>query len=243
MHLINPSITLRLMLIAFLAVFLLFTESLSSTSTVPPTQRPYVINGVRYYPINTSSGYVETGKASWYGPGFHGKRTSNGELYDMNGPTAAHKTLPMNTILLVKNLENNKEAIVRVNDRGPFVRGRIIDLSYTTAKYLNVLRKGTAKVRITALAPSLNGKIQAGVDFDRGEFYVQIGSFKIKNNALRLQKRFVDSGHPTVIIEYSTRNDLFYRVQVYAGNSLHHAKRSENALLERGYSGAFIIAR
>ncbi len=117
----------------------------------PPTQRPYVIEGRKYYPIPSAEGYEETGLASWYGDPFHGRKTANGETYDMHGVTAAHKTLPMNTMLLVKNLANGKTATVRINDRGPFVDGRIIDLSYTTARELGIYRRGTGKVQIVAL--------------------------------------------------------------------------------------------
>ena len=115
------------------------------------TQRPYVIKGITYIPIPSASGYRESGIASWYGEPFHGRRTSNGEIYDMYGDTAAHKTLPMDTMLLVKNLDNGRSTVVRVNDRGPFVRERIIDLSFTKAKELGVVGKGTARVEIVAL--------------------------------------------------------------------------------------------
>ena len=119
---------------------------------IKATQRPYVINGITYYPIPSARGYAERGLASWYGDPFHGRKTSNGETYDMYGDTAAHKTLPMNTMLLVKNLDNGRSTVVRINDRGPFVEDRIIDLSYTKAKELGVVRKGTARVEIIAMA-------------------------------------------------------------------------------------------
>ncbi len=118
----------------------------------PPTQRPYVIKKRTYYPIPSAEGYVEKGLASWYGGKFHGRKTSNGETYDMHSKTAAHKTLPMNTMLLVENLVNGKNTVVRINDRGPFVDDRIIDLSYATAQNLGIFKKGTGMVRITALA-------------------------------------------------------------------------------------------
>ncbi len=118
---------------------------------LPPTQRPYVIEGQTYSPISSAEGYEEIGLASWYGDPFHGRKTANGETYDMYGVTAAHKTLPMNTMLLVKNLANGKTTTVRINDRGPFVDGRIIDLSYTTAKELGVVQHGTEKVQLIAL--------------------------------------------------------------------------------------------
>ncbi len=116
------------------------------------TQRPYMIKGIKYYPIPSAVGYEEKGIASWYGEPFHGRKTSNGEIYDMYGDTAAHKTLPMDTMLLVKNLENGKSTTVRINDRGPFVQDRIIDLTYSKAKELGIVAHGTAKVEIIAMA-------------------------------------------------------------------------------------------
>ncbi|MBM9602647.1 septal ring lytic transglycosylase RlpA family protein [Desulfopila inferna] len=229
--------------VSFLLVLLTCGDSAVAAVFSSPTQRPYVINNIKYYPIPSSTGYVDTGIASWYGPGFHGRPTSNGERYDMNGTTAAHKILPMNTMVLVKNLENNRETVVRINDRGPFVRGRIIDLSYTTAKHLGILRRGTARVEITALAPSHNGKIIDQPNFYEGEFYVQIGSFREKANALRLQKRFTDAGHTAVIQRSETADSTFFRVQIFTGTHLRSAKRAEEALLAKGYSGAFIVAR
>lgn len=108
---------------------------------------PYEVAGVWYYP-NEDYGYRETGIASWYGPGFHGKRTANGEVYDMNAMTAAHKTLPMPSVVKVTNLENGRAIKVRINDRGPFVEGRIIDLSRRAAQMLDVERAGVARVRV-----------------------------------------------------------------------------------------------
>ncbi len=112
---------------------------------------PYVVDGVLYTPAEDWN-YDETGIGSWYGPDFHGKRTANGELYDMNQVTAAHKTLPMPSLVRVTNLENGRTIIVRVNDRGPFVRGRIIDMSRRGAQLLGFERTGTAKVRVQIMA-------------------------------------------------------------------------------------------
>ena len=208
-----------------------------------PTQRPYVINNVRYYPIPSSEGFVETGIASWYGRYFHGRKTSNGERYNMYADTAAHKILPMNTMVLVKNLENGREMVVRINDRGPFVRGRIIDLSYGSAKNLGIIKKGTAKVRIYALAPKTDGRFASTPDFTTGEFYVQIGSFLEKNNAERLRDRFRSAGHNAIISEFPLRQHTYYRVQIYTGTKLEIARKAEAALLRKGYDGAFIVAR
>jgi rare lipoprotein A len=122
------------------------------------TLRSYTVFGKRYHPFIASIDDQFKGIASWYGPNFHAKKTSNGETYNMYALTAAHKTLPMNTVLRVDNLENGKSVTVRVNDRGPFVSGRIIDLSNTAAHAIDMVRKGTARVKITVLG--YNGEIQ-----------------------------------------------------------------------------------
>ncbi len=113
----------------------------------------YEVFGKRYYVLASSTGYVERGVASWYGPGFHKIRTSTGEPYDMYGMTAAHKTLPLPAYVRVTNLQNGRSIVVRINDRGPFVGNRIIDLSYTAAARLDMLRDGTAMVEVRAIDP------------------------------------------------------------------------------------------
>ncbi len=113
--------------------------------------KPYVVHGTRYHVLPTSNGFRQRGIASWYGTRFHKALTSSGERYNMFAMTAAHKRLPLPTYLRVKNLENGREIIVKVNDRGPFASGRIIDLSYTAAKKLGMLHKGTARVEINAI--------------------------------------------------------------------------------------------
>ena len=115
------------------------------------TMRPYNVFGIRYYPFVANIGDQFDGIASWYGPDFHAKKTSNGEIYNMYAMTAAHKTLPMNTVVRVDNLDNGRSTIVRINDRGPFVAGRIIDLSNKAAHEIDMVRKGTARVKVTVL--------------------------------------------------------------------------------------------
>jgi rare lipoprotein A len=221
-------------------------------ATVPATQRPYVINGKTYYPLPSAEGFTETGQASWYGHPFHGRKTSNGETYDMYGWTAAHKTLPMHTQLLVENLENGRQTTVRINDRGPFVKGRIIDLSHSVAEHLGVLRNGTARVRITALGEAVTVPLGDGrsatrflphEDFQKGEFYVQVGSFSNRDNALRLKDQLLQWGRKAVVQTYDRGDQLFYRVQVRAGTTLAAAAGMEQVLSESGFPDAFVVAR
>lgn len=115
------------------------------------TMKPYTVNGKTYYPTVVGVGETATGIASWYGPGFHGKKTSNGETYNQNAFTAAHKTLPMNTILSVTNLDNGRKTTVRINDRGPFAENRIIDLSKAAATRLDMITSGTAPVKLEVI--------------------------------------------------------------------------------------------
>lgn len=122
--------------------------------TAAGNKSPYTVLGKTYQLLPSSDNYREQGLASWYGRKFHGAKTSNGEIYDMYGMTAAHKTLPIPTFVRVKNLENGREVIVRVNDRGPFHDGRIIDLTYTAAKKLGFVDKGVASVEVTAIDPA-----------------------------------------------------------------------------------------
>jgi len=115
------------------------------------TMKCYRVKGKSYRPVWVEKGDKQYGVSSWYGPNFHGKYTSNGEIYNMYARTAAHKTFPMDTIVRVDNLENGKSTVVRINDRGPFVKGRIIDCSYRAGKEIGLDRAGIAKVQVTVL--------------------------------------------------------------------------------------------
>ncbi len=127
-------------------------------------------------------GYEERGLASWYGPGFHGKRTANGEVYDMDAMTAAHRSLPFDLIVEVRNLDNGRSIRVRINDRGPFVRGRIIDLSREGARQIGMLGPGTARVRIRV--------VERARPVERtGSFWVQVGAFRDRANARSLEAK------------------------------------------------------
>ncbi len=141
--------------------------------------RPYEVLGIRYYPSKVKIGTTYKGIASWYGDGFHGSSTSNGEMFNMFSYTAAHKTLPMNTMVKVTNLLNNKSVIVRINDRGPFVPNRIIDLSYAAAKKIGMIATGTAPVKITVVG--FDGKIYKKDLHPRPPYKTQTIKYKTTN--------------------------------------------------------------
>lgn len=124
--------------------------------------RPYTIRGIRYKPLDTGKGFSDKGHASWYGQKFHGHQTANGEIYDMYQMSAAHKTLPLPSFVRVSNLKNGKQVVVRVNDRGPFHSGRVIDLSYAAALKLDMLKTGVAEVKIDVIHVDQQGQITVG---------------------------------------------------------------------------------
>lgn len=229
-----------------LTIFSFFVAPLPLEAKQVATQRPYVIKGKKYYPIPSSVGFSEKGISSWYGKKFHGRLTSNGERYNMHAMTAAHKTLPMHTKLLVTNLDNGKRTVVRVNDRGPFISGRIIDLSYKAGSQIGINRTGIAKVHIQAISDTALKKDAYGhyiyPNLRRGNYYVQIGSFSKKSNALILEKRFIDKNHLTKIAIHQTAKGPMYRVHIFAGYSLDKAKVFERDLRGAGYKGAFMFA-
>jgi rare lipoprotein A len=217
----------------------------------PATQRPYTINGKTYYPITSADGYWERGWASWYGRQFHGRKTANGEVFNMYAMTAAHKTLPMNTMLLVRNLDNGRQTVVRVNDRGPFVKGRVIDLSYGAANELAMVRSGVASIEIIAMGEA-PGPVRAGADrprrlvhqdFNRGDYFVQVGSFLDRNIAERTARMLMNKGAEVVIQPYITSGQTYYRVQIYAGRLLQTARSFERQLVQDGFPGAFLFTR
>ncbi len=151
---------------------------------------------------------VITGRASWYGPKFHGKPTSSHEIFDMYDMTAAHKTLPFGTYVMVTNLDNGRSVKVRINDRGPFIRGRVIDLSYAAAKVLGMVGTGVVPVRIEILS-------DISVDTDMPMFAVQVGAFVVKENAQSL-KSILDKKYNNVhISQFKTPNKVYYRVRLY----------------------------
>jgi rare lipoprotein A len=224
----------------------------TTTSSPPPPQKPgqpkpYKVFGKWYQPLADSKGFRQRGLASWYGKDFHGKKTSNGEIYNMYAMTAAHKTLPLGTHVRVHNLENGKKVDVRINDRGPFVRGRIIDLSYTAANKIGVVGPGTAKVEIFARGtPSTTdggtGRTKVQIDFNSGNFTFQVGAFLSRENAERLKGELAKSYKNAHVTVYDRGDKIFYRVRVGRFTTLDQAARQEDILIQDGFPDAFVVA-
>lgn len=188
----------------------------------------YEVEGRRYHVLGGSDGYVERGVASWYGREFHGKRTSNGEVYDMYGLSAAHKTLPLPTTARVTNLANGKSVVVRINDRGPFRKDRLIDMSYAAARDLGMLSAGTSLVEVQALRDGASGSGpmigDAAPDVPNkapaqpaalARMYVQVGAFGQSGNAEQLKRRLGERGFDNVVIRYDAQSQpALFRVRI-----------------------------
>jgi len=251
---ISSSFYRRIRVVPFLLIgtFFYFVIGCAATHEPPPKQpaghpKPYKVFGKWYQPLPHSKGFSQRGIASWYGKDFHGKKTSNGEIYDMYAVTAAHKTLPLGTYVRVHNLENNRKIDVRINDRGPFVRGRIIDLSYTAAKDIGIVGPGTARVEIFSLgtpATTDGGSSRTYVqgDYFSGNFTYQVGAFVNRENAER-KKRELEKRYKNAHITVFDRGDqIFYRVRVGKFTTLEDAIRHEEILIQDGYPNAILIA-
>lgn len=153
---------------------------------------------------------VETGVASWYGQEFHGRPTSSREIYDMNDLTAAHRTLPFGTYVMVTNLANDRSVVVRINDRGPFAKGRIIDLSYAAARVLGLVGPGTAQVRLDVLKGFRGPEAAARP----AAVWVQVGAFSVQENAYALRRR-LEKAYPGVVVSrFESGNATYFRVRV-----------------------------
>jgi rare lipoprotein A len=213
-----------------------------------PTMRPYVVHGKKYYPTTVSVGDIFRGNASWYGPQFHGKHTSNGEIYNMYEMTAAHKTLPMNTIVKVTNLSNGLTTVVRINDRGPFVATRIIDLSKAAASKINMIGTGTAPVRLDILGFHTKGKkyiptkkelVRSPQKKSIGYFALQIGSFANINGAIKTQERYDNTdGYKTIIKDVEVEDRRLFKVLLTGFQSEDEARDYKNS---GRFRNAFIV--
>jgi rare lipoprotein A len=207
-----------------------YTDDKGAYRATPPkkkyshaTMRPYVVHGKKYYPEIVSVGDRFRGTASWYGPNFHGKLTSNGEKYNMWAMTAAHKTLPMNTIVKVINQRNGKSTVVRINDRGPFVSTRIIDLSKAAASKIGMIGTGTAPVTLEVLGFEGKGKrtIPTKKELKKlpqkmslaGKYAIQIGSFSHIEGALATQEKYDNTdGYKTIIKDVEVGGKRMFKV-------------------------------
>lgn len=185
-------------------------------------------------PAAPSPGWTETGLASWYGRPYHGRPSSSGEIYDMEELTAAHRTLPFGAIVLVKNLDNGRTVTVRINDRGPFVEGRIIDLSRAAARQIGLIGPGTALVRIQLL-----GYADAEAANAPALFAVQAGAFADRRNAERLQQKLRRKYEP-VDIAASASAPVLYRILVGRFGSLQEAEEAA-ARLRREVKDVFVV--
>lgn len=226
-----------------------------SGGRVPGTMRPYQVNGTWYKPREQPD-YDETGVASWYGQQFHNRQTANGEMFDMWVVSAAHKTLPLPSIVEVTNLDNGRKIKVRVNDRGPFVSGRIIDMSRAGADALGFSGKGTARVRVRYVGPApARGKDRtlqyAGLTKDEapralsvprgGDWVIQAGAFAERDNAEKAVRSLRDVGRAR-IVPLKRDGRTLYRVVIESGRDVAGAGRLRDQVASLGFPDAKLIA-
>jgi len=212
--------------------------------------KPYSINGVTYYPIADAYGYDETGVASWYGHPFHGRPTANGETYDMHQVSAAHKTLPLGSVVEVTRLDNGAQVVARVNDRGPFVANRIIDLSYGAAQKLDMVGAGTARVRVVALAQGRQAPGESAPqivgpppDFNHGRFWVQVGAFGAAGAAERVRDQLaMPAGRVRLQPVETAEGKRLTRVQMGPFGEMAAANGALEEARRLGFALSFIVA-
>ena len=221
----------------------------------------YEVFGQQYQVMDNNSDFSEQGYASWYGTKFHGQRTSSGEPYDMFAMTAAHKSLRIPTYVEVTNLNNNRRAIVKVNDRGPFHEGRIIDLSYAAATKLGVAETGTAPVKIRVIETEkpetmpvnasaidgevdLNNPVEPSVEALMGEhFYVQVAAFSSEKNAKKMLDELIDKKFNSVRIQIDGEpENLLYRVRIGPVPTTLIAEKLVSQLKEINHNNVRIVA-
>jgi len=214
----------------------------------PGYPKPYKVLGKWYQPLPHANEFIQIGTASWYGKKFHGRRTSNGEIYNMYAVSAAHKTLPLGTYVRVTNLRNKRKLDVRINDRGPFVSGRVIDLSYGAGKRLGIIGTGTAPVKIVALGRASSGRKTVGKaayipgNYEQGNFTIQIGAFSDLKNARRLKAKLRRVYRNAHITRYDNGRSVLYRVRVGQCSTLQDARRLKKKLKRQGFKNAVIVA-
>lgn len=232
---------------------------------------PYVVFGRRYVPMDNAKGYRKKGIASWYGRKFHGRLTSSGEKYDMYAMTAAHTTLPLPSFVKVRNLDNGKEVIVRVNDRGPFLHNRLIDLSYAAAYKLGVLKTGTASVEVSAIStgtdnsavaigaatpdpvlepqplehPAKLALVDNAAAADKpvaGGVFLQVGSFGVWDNAIKLRDQLEQANiRPVAIATVRVNSARYFRVRIGPIENLGEAEKINGQVRQLGIHDGRII--
>jgi rare lipoprotein A len=209
----------------------------------------YVVYGQRYHILDSSEGYVQRGVASWYGTKFHGKRTSSGEAYDMYAMTAAHKTLPIPAYAEVTNLDNGKRIIVKINDRGPFVKDRLIDLSYVAARKLGITANGTGRVEVRTISidnnqpePLMQAIPTTTTDTDNPDnasnLYLQVGLFRDRVNAEQLRHKLAAMSLPEIHVSTDTSTaEPLYRVRIGPLSADTEAEQLIEKLAIQGHKG------
>ena len=222
-------------------------ENLSSIPNATPkkeplnkfSNRPYKVFGKTYYPMTSLKPYTATGYATWYGKKYHGNKTSIGEVYDMYKMTAAHKTLPLPCYVKVTNLKNDKTVIVRVNDRGPFVKDRIIDLSYAAANRLEIIEKGSELVKVELI--DLDKKVK--VSEINKQIYIQAGLFSDEKNANNLINKIKKLGTVTNENIKKIKNEDQFQVLIGPFANNQKAKNKKDELSNNFFINGFIVKR
>ncbi len=198
---------------------------------------PYRVLGKTYTVLASAQGYVERGKASWYGPNFHGRLTSNQEVFDMHKLTAAHRSLPLPSYVQVTNLDNQRQVVVRVNDRGPFKDGRIIDLSYAAALKLGMIEQGIGNVEVRAIGPTATEPRPAVSTAQN--VYLQLGAFSSRDNALLAMRKLPwERVHVT---SDTSGEKVWHRLRIGPLSSADEAEQLKPKLAELGFAGSQIV--
>ncbi|MCK5041733.1 MAG: septal ring lytic transglycosylase RlpA family protein [Sphingomonadales bacterium] len=219
------------------------------TDDNPKIGRPYQIAG-RWYTPKVEPNYTEVGFASWYGPQFHGKDTANGEVFDMNQLTAAHRTLPLPSYVRVTNLSNGRSVVLRVNDRGPFANERILDVSRRGAQMLGFEQKGVQRVRVEVVDPSGRSRAENRTDEPERsvqvaaamEYFVQVASFNNRQSANRLLNEIDDVVDNSYVESASVRGDVVYRVRVGPFSAERTANRALTRIKRQGHGSARVFS-
>lgn len=209
--------------------------------------RPYTIRGIHYKPLKTGKGFSDKGHASWYGQKFHGHQTANGEIYDMYEMSGAHKTLPLPSFVRVTNLKNGKQVVVRVNDRGPFHSGRIIDLSYAAALKLDMLKTGTAEVKVDVIHVDQAGIVTEGrlpsivkndTNIGNQQVFIQVAALQNKTQIEKMAKSLRNLYQRP----YKTKfENGVYKLHLGPMSNEHEANTFLNELKSNYYPGAYKV--